>query len=48
MTGRVLGLLLLAPLVLAQACRGPAASTRAQLRTVTVAVEGMAAHNGIL
>lgn len=48
MTSRVLGLLLLAPLVVASACRAPETPTGRQLRKVTIAVEGMAEHNGVL
>ncbi|MBT3267541.1 hypothetical protein HN371_10330 [Candidatus Poribacteria bacterium] len=38
----------LAPLLLTQACAGPDASGPKQLRKVTIRVDGMAEHNGVL
>ena len=48
MKGPVILLAALAPLLLTQACGGSDAPGPRQLRKVTIRVDGMAEHNGVL
>ncbi len=48
MTRLALGFVLLTPLLLVQACSTAEAPAGKSFRKVTIAVDGMAEHNGVL